>query len=366
MASPASAAAQQAGGGEGAATRPTAEQAPSGAGPQQPAAAGSMGAAGATGAPPAPAAALRARSSATVQMSTSRALRMPGSSAPRYWEMRVVMHANDVNAGLAYYTHPDTGHTQWEIPPCPENGFALVPLRPIVCTAAAGSYTGEEGKENASGDGTMQQFDSGKKRGRAPDVAPHTAADRHALVMQLHKEICERTKAAWDLPLVQQAKELHALTLLSDKRDTMTAMLNSEEAVDWHMKVDRAPGAVYYTNVHSQASQWLPPIVEGGFNLVPLHQAKERSDPGSRNEERAGGNSAAQTYDSDKKCKAATPTASQLRVEATLLHEEIRARVSAVSHMDPGAQAREMLTIQELCEKFDAMAAQLNTGIGQK
>ena len=127
MASPAAAAGQQAVGGEGAAMWPTAEQAPVGAGPQQPAAAGSVGAAGAVGAPPAGGAATpRSRSSSTVQMSASRALRMPGSSAPRYWEMHFVMHINDVNAGRAYYTHPDTGHTQWEIPPCAERGFALV------------------------------------------------------------------------------------------------------------------------------------------------------------------------------------------------------------------------------------------------
>eukprot|EP00918_Siedleckia_nematoides_P061995 GHVU01135217.1.p1 GENE.GHVU01135217.1~~GHVU01135217.1.p1 ORF type:complete len:291 (+),score=62.20 GHVU01135217.1:146-1018(+) len=289
---------------------------------------------------------------------------MPGSSAPRYWEMHVVMHINDVNAGRAYYTNPDTGHTTWEIPPCTEKGFALIPLRPIVRTTEAGSYTGEEDKENASGDGTMQQLDSGMQRGRAPDVASHTAADRLALAMQLHKDICERNKAAWDLPLAQQAKELHALTLLSDKLDTMTAMLNSQEAADWHMMVDHAPD-VYYINVHTGASQWPPPIVEGGFNLVPLHQTKERSGTGSLNEERAGGNSATQTYDSDKKCKVATPTASELMVQAAQLHEEINERISAVSHMDPGAQAQEVLEIQEMFKKFDAMRAQFNTGIGQ-
>jgi len=199
----------------------------------------------------------------------------------------------------------------------------------------------------------MQQLDSGMQRGRAPDVASHTAADRLALAMQLHKDICERNKAAWDLPLAQQAKELHALTLLSDKLDTMTAMLNSQEAADWHMMVDHAPD-VYYINVHTGASQWPPPIVEGGFNLVPLHQTKERSGTGSLNEERAGGNSATQTYDSDKKCKVATPTASELMVQAAQLHEEINERISAVSHMDPGAQAKEVLAIQEMVDKWAA------------
>ena len=358
MASPAAAAGQQAVGGEGAAMGPTAEQAPAGAGAQQPAAAGSVGAAGAVAATP------RSRSSSTVQMSASRALRMPGSSAPRYWEMRVVMHINDVNAGRAYYTHPDTGRTQWEIPPCTERGFALVPLRPIVRTTEAGSYTGEEDKENAGGDGTMQQLDSGQKRGRAPDVASHTASDRLARAMQLHKDISERHKAACDLPLVHQAKELHAVNLLSDKLDTMTAMLNSEEVADWHMIVDHAPG-VYYFNVHTCATQWLPPIVEGGFNLVPLPPTTERSGQGSWNEERAGGNSAAQTYDSDKKCKVATPTASELMVQAAQLLQAINERISAVSHMDPGAQAKEVLSIREMVDEFDALRAQYNTGIGQ-
>ena len=277
--------------------------------------------------------------------------------------MHVVMHINDVNAGRAYYTNPDTGHTTWEIPPCTEKGFALIPLRPVVHAAAAGSYTGSEDKENVSGVDTMQQLDSGKKRGRAPDAASHTAADRLALATELHQEICERNKAARDLPLAQKAKELHALTLLSHKLDTMTAMLHSPEAADWHMLVDRASD-VSYANVRTGASQCLPPIVEGGFNLVPLHQPKETSDPGS-NEERAGGNSAAQTYGSDKKCKVATPTASELAVQASELHEQIHTRVIAVSHMDPGEQAQEVLEIQEMIKKFDAMAAQLYEGIGQ-
>ena len=97
--------------------------------------------------------------------------------------------------------------------------------------------------------------------------------------------------------------------------------------------------------------------------LVP--PTKERSGQGSWNEERAGGNSAAQTYDSDKKCKVATPTASELMVQAAQLHEEFNERISAVSHMDPGAQAQEVLEIQEMFKKFDAMRAQFNTGIGQ-
>ena len=61
----------------------------------------------------------------------------------------------------------------------------------------------------------------------------------------------------------------------------------------------------------------------------------------------------------------AAATASELAVQASELHEEIHARVVAVSHMDPRAQAQEVLEIQEMFKKFDAMAAQLNTGIGQ-
>jgi hypothetical protein len=151
-------------------------------------------------------------------------------------------------------------------------------------------------------------------------VASHTAADRLyvrrlVLATQLHNEICERNKAARDLPLAQKAKELHALTLLSHKLDTMIAMLDSQEAADWHMMVDRAPGVCI--NVHTIATP------------------------------------------------TAAATASELAVQASELHEEIHARVLAVSHMDPRAQAQEVLEIQEMFKKFDAMAAQLNTGIGQ-
>ena len=200
MASPATAAAHQAGGGAGAAVRRLTEQAPAGAGPQQSAAAGIAGAAGAAGAPPAPAATPRARSSSTVQTSAIRAMRLAGSSAPRYWEMHVVMHMNDFDAGRAYHTHPDTGHTTWEIPPCTGKGFALIPLRPVVHAAAAGSYTGSEDKENVSGVDTMQQLDSGKKRGRAPDAASHTAADRLALA-----RILPRTGLHWRGPSAMMA-----------------------------------------------------------------------------------------------------------------------------------------------------------------
>ena len=95
--------------------------------------------------------------------------------------------------------------------------------------------------------------------------------------------------------------------------------------------------------------------------LVP--QTKERSGQGSWNEERAGGNSAAQTYDSGKKCKVATPTASELTVQAAQLHEEINERISAISHMDPGTQAKdsEVAAIQEMCDKFDAAPCMENS-----
>ena len=61
---------------------------------------------------------------------------------------------------------------------------------------------------------------------------------------------------------------------------------------------------------------------------MPLHWTTETSDPGSL-EERAGGNSAAQTRDSDKKCEVATPTASALAVQASELHEDMHKRVIA-------------------------------------
>ena len=96
--------------------------------------------------------------------------------------------------------------------------------------------------------------------------------------------------------------------------------------------------------------------------LVP--QTKERSGQGSWNEERAGGNSAAQTYDSGKKCKVATPTASELTVQAAQLHEEINERISAISHMDPGTQAKDsevLAAIQEMCDKFDAAPCMENS-----
>ena len=282
-------------------------------------------------------------------------------SAPRYWQMHVT---GDGDQAQAYYVNPQTGGTQW-LPPCIGEGFALVPLRPAVHTATTGSRAEVDGKENAGDNDTTRQRDSGKKR-REPDVASHTAADKHARAEQLLAEICARTEAVCHMSPAQQAMELHELAVLSTQLDSMTAQLDSQEA-DWTLHWDAQWGSIYYESVHT-GPQWLPPIVQGGFTMMPLPQAQgaeARYGPGAMNEGRAGGSSVAGTYDSDKKYKAAAPTASGLTAQAAKLHTQIRNRAKAASDMDTTMRPAEMQAIQELCQEFDAIAAQFDAIVGQ-
>ena len=84
--------------------------------------------------------------------------------------------------------------------------------------------------------------------------------------------------------------------------------------------------------------EWLPPIVQGGFTMMPLPQAQGAEalyGPGAWNEGHAGGSIVAGTYDSDKKYKAAAPTASGLTAQAAKLHTQIRDRAKAASETTP-------------------------------
>ena len=102
--------------------------------------------------------------------------------------------------------------------------------------------------------------------------------------------------------------------------------------------------------------------------MMPLPQAQgaeARYGPGAMNEGRAGGSSVAGTYDSDKKYKAAAPTASGLTAQAAKLHTQIRNRAKAASDMDTTMRPAEMQAIQELCKEFDAIAAQFDAIVGQ-
>jgi hypothetical protein len=149
--------------------------------------------------------------------------------------------------------------------------------------------------------------------------------------------------------------------MLTNELDTLTAQLSSQEVADWEMHV--TGDGVYYTNATARRSQWIPPIVEGGFSLVPLRRAQctlAGSGPGAGTEEIVSRQGDARTYDGDKKCKNATLAMTELEVQMSELYERICDHAGAQSSLAPAERHVGIQTGKKLCEEFADLKTRLN------